>query len=116
MMEPTPIHFVSFYKEVSVNNSVWTIHKDGQVLAVADADGYNVLPFWSSRDRAVNFLNEVEEFEDFTPLEIPWALFKTKWVPDLVEKKMGAGVNWTGGGIECQADPEELVEGVRLQS
>jgi hypothetical protein len=116
MIEPTPIHFVSFCKEVSVSNSVWTIHKGGRVLAVADADGYNVIPFWSSRDRAVNFLNEVDGFEGFIPLEIPWGLFKIKWIPDLVEKKMVAGVNWTGSGIECQADPEELVEGVKSHS
>ena len=78
MMEPTPIHLVSFCKEVSVSNSVWTIHKDGQVLAVANADGYNVIPSWSSRDRVVNFLKEVDGFEAFTPLEIPLVLFKTK--------------------------------------
>lgn len=49
--------------------------KDDHVLAVADADGYNVMHFWSSRDREVNFLNEVDGFEGFTPLEIPWVLF-----------------------------------------
>jgi hypothetical protein len=116
MMEPTPIHFVSFCKEVSLSHSVWTIHKDGRVLAVADAEGFTAMPLWSSRDRAVNFLNEVDGFEGFIPLEIPWVLFKTKWIPDLVEKKMVAGVNWTGSGIECQADPEELVEGVKSHS
>jgi len=113
MMEATPIHFVSFCKEVSVSHSVWTIHKDGHVPSVADANGYYAMPFWSLRDRAVDFLKKVDDFEGFTPLEIPWDLFKTKWVPDLVEKKMVAGVNWTGRGIECRANPEELIEGVK---
>ena len=58
------------------------------------------------------FLKLVDEFEGCAPMEIPWTLFKTKWVPDLIEKKMVVGVNWTGGKVECQADPEELVAGI----
>lgn len=92
-MEATAIHLVSFCKEVSASHSVWTIHKDGHVPSVPDADGISAMPFWSSRNRAVDFLSEIDDFEGFIPLEIPWALFKTKWVSDLVEKRMVAGVS-----------------------
>ncbi len=112
-MEATPIHLASFFKEVSASHNVWTIHKDMHVPSVPDADGIYAMPFWSSEDRAISFLKEVDGFEGFTPLEIPWVLFKTKWIPDLIEKKMVAGVNWTGKEIECHANPEELIQGVK---
>ena len=99
-----------FCKEVSVSQSVWTIFKDGNVVAVTDSDGHHTIPFWSSRKRVVNYLKKVGEFEGFTPLEIPWYLFKDQWVSDLMEKKIIAGVNWTGSDFECQEGPDKLIE------
>ena len=62
------------------------------------------------KDRKSN--TQVDEFEGFTPLEIPWHLFKTKWVSDLKARNMMAGVNWTGSKIECQEEPDNLIEAV----
>ncbi|MFC1534859.1 DUF2750 domain-containing protein [Thermodesulfobacteriota bacterium] len=111
-MEPTPINIILFCKEVSTSQSVWTLFKDGNVVAVADLEGVNTIPFWSSCERVVNFLKKIDEFDVFTPLEIPWYLFKAKWVSDLKTKKMITGVNWTGSRFECQEEPDNLIETV----
>ncbi len=109
-MKVTPINLISFYKEIFTSKIVWTIVKDGNVVALTDSEGYDTIPFWSSRERVVNYLKKVDEFEGFTPLEIPWHLFKVKWVSDLIAKNMIAGINWTGSELECQEEPEKLIE------
>ena len=112
-MEPTPINIISFCKEVSTSKSVWTIFKDGNVVGVADLEGDTAVPFWSSRERVVNFFKKVDKFDGLTPLEIPWYLFKTKWVSDLKARNiMIVGVNWTGSKFECQEKPDNLIESV----
>lgn len=65
----------SFYREVSENGSVWTLHKDAHILKMKASDGMWSTPYWSTRERAVRFINYAQGYSDFLPLEIPIHVF-----------------------------------------
>lgn len=110
-MSVTPIDIEYFYREVEEANSVWTLHKDQRVLTILADDGSQAMPFWSTRERAMGFIANREDFEEFLPLEISLHLFLQVWLSDLNRKKVNIGVNWTGKtNIGCEASAKELID------
>ena len=105
----------TFYREASENGSVWTIHKDAHVVKIKDSEGNWSTPYWSKRERAVRFINNVEGYSDFLPLEIPMHVFLKVWLPDMKKDNRTLGINWTGATtLGLEMTPEELLRKVEL--
>lgn len=100
---------ISFYKELRQFQSVWTLSSDDGVPLITNNEGQHAMPLWSSRDRANNVLKKEENFAGFNLLEIPWELFKNKWISDLKKNKQLVAFNWLGGDQPAlEESPEEL--------
>jgi hypothetical protein len=100
---------ISFYKELTQFQSVWTFSSDDGIPSITNDEGQHAMPLWSSRDRANNVLKKEENFAGFNLLEIPWDLFRNKWIPDLKNKKFNVTLNWLGGDQPAlEESPEEL--------
>lgn len=105
----------TFYSEASKNGSVWTIHKDGDMVKIKDSEGNWSTPYWSKRERAVRFINNVEGYSDFLPLEIPMHVFLKVWLPNMKKDNRTLGINWTGPTtLGLEMTPEELLGKVEL--
>jgi hypothetical protein len=113
-MSVLSIDAISFCREVAKSQSVWTIMEDGAgPRAVKGTDGELAMPLWSSRDRVIRFIKNVKHFQNCHPLEIPWPLVVSRWVPRLDKDKIQVGINWTGiSPIGYEFTPEELVSNV----
>ena len=86
----------AFYREVARNHKVWTIRDTEGFPAPKTSDGTRAQPFWSSLSRAQRIVTTVPAYEGFTPVEISWAEFRDKWVPELERDGMKVGLNWSG--------------------
>jgi hypothetical protein len=52
-----------------------------------------------------------EDFEGCFPSEIPLNLLSRVWLPDLKQKKINIGVNWSGKtNTGCEASAEEMID------
>ena len=110
-MPVTIIDIEYFYTEAIEADSVWTLSKDQRSLTVLSDDGSRTMPFWSNRERVASFMANRDEFEGFSPLEIPLHVLFRVWLPDLNRKKVNIGVNWTGEtNIVCEASAEEMID------
>lgn len=115
-MNITSINATAFYKEASKTGSVWAIRDKRGIPTPTNADGEHAIPFWSTRERAINFLAKVEVYNNFTPLEIPWDIFVNSWVPGLTNDDLLVGLNWTGGNADgYETTPEELLGHIEVQ-
>ena len=109
-MPVIPIDIEYFYREAEEENSVWTLRKNEGVLTLLDDDGNQVMPLWSTRERAMGFIANREYFEEFFPLEISLHPFLQVWLSDLNRKKINIGVNWPGKtNIGCEASAKEII-------
>lgn len=90
------INAESFYKEVVFSGHVWTIQTDDGVPTFEDKNGNATIFLWSSRERVVRIVEKDSLFKGFKPLEIPWTLFASKWLPDFASNKFVFSLNWTG--------------------
>ena len=100
---------ISFYKELTQFQSVWTLSSDDGTPSITNDEGQHAMPLWSSRDRANNVLKKEKDFAGFNLLEIPLDLFRNKWIPDLIDKKFNVTLNWLGGDQPAlEESPEEL--------
>ena len=74
--EPVNITLAAFCKEVSRLGSVWTLYKDGSVIALVDeVEGHNVIPLWSKESRANAYLKKTGRHPGFKPVQINLPLF-----------------------------------------
>jgi hypothetical protein len=105
----------TFYREVSENGSVWTIHKDAHILKMKASDGMWSTPYWSTHERAVRFINNVERYSDFLPMKIPIHVFLKVWLPDMKKDNRTLGINWTGATtIALEMTPDEVLSNEEL--
>jgi hypothetical protein len=100
----------TFFKETSEKGSVWTIHKDAHILKIPDSDGNWCTPYWSTRERAVRFITNVERYSDFLPLEIRIEVFLNVWLPDMKKDNRTLGINWSGvTTVGLEMTPDEVL-------
>ncbi|MGD8985943.1 MAG: DUF2750 domain-containing protein, partial [Desulfobacteraceae bacterium] len=63
-----------------------------------------------TRERAVRFINNVEGYSDFLPMEIPIHVFLKVWLPDMKKENRTLGINWTGATtIALEMTPDEVL-------
>jgi len=60
------------------------------------ADGIRAMPFWSLKSRVDRIIETVPDYAGFEPVEIPLAVWRTLWLPDLSDKGARIGLNWAG--------------------
>ena len=85
----------SFYREVVLSGNVWTIQVGKGVRTFDDKKGKTRFYLWSSRDRVMRIIENEYSFQGNKPLEIPWVLFSTKWMPGLAELQFAFVLNWS---------------------
>jgi len=95
-MKTQSINAQSFYKEVVLSGNVWTIQVDKGVPTFDDEKGKSTFFVWSSRERVMRTIENENLFHGCKPLEIPWVLFSTKYLPDLAEQQLVFSLNWSG--------------------
>lgn len=86
----------TFYREVALHGSVWTIADTGGYPAPRTSSGQRAQPFWSLRSRAERVIATVPAYAGFAPEEISWSDFRDKWLTELAEEGLLVGVNWSG--------------------
>jgi Protein of unknown function (DUF2750) len=105
-----------FYREVAQSKAVWTVRDDSGFPAPLNADGKRAQPFWSSKSRVESVIAGASAYSGFTPVEISWADFETRWVPGLESDGILAGVNWSGSkATGYDIEPSALRENVRAR-
>lgn len=115
--EAVNITLAAFCKEVIRLGSVWTLYKDGSIMAIVDDEGQKVIPLWSKESRTSAYLKKTGRHPGFTLVQINLSLFLSVWVKDLKAKGVTeAGINWSGAYLECQATIEEVAEGLKKES
>ena len=95
-MKTKSISAKSFYGEVVSSGNVWTIQIDKGVPTFDDKKGKSRFFVWSARDRVIRTIENENLFKGCRPLEIPWVLFSTKYLPDLAEQQLVFILNWSG--------------------
>jgi hypothetical protein len=104
----------AFYREVAATRVVWTIRDDGGFPAPLNLSGERAQPFWSSRSRVERIIKNVPAYSEFSPYEISWDDFRSRWAPGLTNDGVLVGVNWSGQrAVGYDVEPEELVRCVQ---
>lgn len=86
----------AFYRDVARNHKVWTIRDEQGFPAPKTTDGTRTQPFWSSLSRAQRIVKTVPAYKGMWPVEISWAQFCDRWLPELERDGMKVGLNWSG--------------------
>ena len=86
----------AFYVEALREGLVWGIKDAGGFPAPLAADGIRAMPFWSLKSRVDRIIETVPDYAGFEPVEIPLAVWRTLWLPDLSDKGARIGLNWAG--------------------
>ena len=89
-------HASAFYREVASSEVVWSIRDLAGFPAPIGSDGARAMPFWSSESRALNIIQSVPAYSDFTPVAIEWSTFCERWIPGLSKDGLLVGLNWSG--------------------
>lgn len=102
-----PLQAADFYREVADARSLWTVRDAGGFPAPLNAAGLRVQPFWSSRARVEEIIEELSDTAAFIPVEISWEEFRTLWVPGLKQDGILMGLNWSkteAAGADMEPD------------
>ena len=103
----------AFYREVAQSRSVWTIRDEQGFPAPKGTDGKRAQPFWSSRARVERIIKTIPGYSEFTPHEISWADFVSRWVPGLSRDEILVGLNWTGSrALGHDLEPDQVRDAV----
>lgn len=103
----------AFYREVARERAVWTLEDAEGYPTPKNSEGTYVLPMWSSRSRAERIIKNVPVYSAFEPALFSWELFRDTVVPDLEEKEMKVGVNWSGQRlVGYDIEPASVVRSV----
>ncbi len=86
----------AFYRDVARTHTLWTIRDAGGYPAPKTSDGTRAQPFWSTLSRAQRTIATVPAYRGFVPVEISWAEFVERWLPELERDGMKVGLNWSG--------------------
>jgi hypothetical protein len=104
----------AFYREVAATRVVWTIRDDGGFPAPLNHSGERAQPFWSPRSRVEWIIKNVPAYSRFSPYEISWDDFRSRWASGLTNDGVLVGVNWSGQrAVGYDVGPEELVRCVQ---
>jgi hypothetical protein len=85
----------AFYQEVAQNRRLWSI-KDAAGFPAPETPRGRTMPFWSSLARVERIIESVPAYAGFSPVELTWDDFRSRWLPGLERDGLRAGVNWTG--------------------
>ena len=104
----------AFYRDVATTRLVWTIRDEGGFPAPMTSSGQRAQPFWSSRSRVERIIKSVPAYSRFTPFEVTWDDFRSKWAPGLANDGLLVGLNWSGlDAVGYDLEPGRLVECVQ---
>jgi len=103
-----------FYRDVARNRRVWTVRDASGFPAPKNSRGVRAQPFWSSRSRVERIINNVPAYRGFELVEITWEEFRDHDLPDLAEKGMEVGINWSGkGATGYDVEPRSVLEAIK---
>ncbi len=112
-MTPTPDEVLrTFCAEVAEGDAVWTAWTDRSISLFSSADGEQVVPFWSTKERCAHFIAARPDLQSCSPVQIPWQLFRQVWVTSTIPAGADLGINWVGSEQDCLATRDEVVAGV----
>jgi len=86
----------AFYRDVARKHKMWTIRDEQGFPAPKTSDGARAQPFWSSLSRAQRIVATVPAYKGMWPVEISWAQFCDRWLPELERNDTKVGLNWSG--------------------
>ncbi|HEU4699375.1 MAG TPA: DUF2750 domain-containing protein [Gemmatimonadales bacterium] len=97
----------AFYRDVAAHQRLWTVRDGAGFPAPLDAGGRRVLPFWSTHSRVQRILKGVPAYRLHEPVELTWAEFRDRWLPELDRQGLYVGVNPSGAratGLALEPD------------
>ncbi|MCU4675495.1 DUF2750 domain-containing protein [Catenovulum sp. 2E275] len=104
---------LGFYREVAAQRQIFTIADEQGIPTPKGAEDEQVMPFWSSEDKALSFINQNSGYQAFKPLAIEWDTFSDKWVAGIANDDLLVGLNWQQADAEnCVTEIELLLKGV----
>lgn len=102
----------AFYVEAARAGSVWTVRDEGGFPSPMNGEGVRAMPFWSLRTRAERVISTVAAYRGFSPVEVPLAEFRERWLPGLAKDAVRVGVNWSGErAVGYDLEPEDIEKG-----
>ena len=84
-----------FYEQVATEGRLFTFRDDGHLL-IFPKDGYEVIPYWSSRSRVERVKEQHPKYREWAVDEICLKDFLSDLAPRLQADGMRVGVNWSG--------------------
>jgi len=98
-----------FYREVAKNRVLWTVRDESGFPAPLNSSGKRAQPFWSSLSHVQKIISRIPAYGGFTPFEISWADFESRWIPGLARDGILAGINWSGvSATGYDVEPEHV--------
>jgi len=94
-MSISAAHADTFYREVKRAGTVWAVRDDAGFPA-AQSDGHRVMPFWSSENRVLRVVEQVDAYRHFKVVSIPLDEWRQRWLPSLAKDGLKVGLNWSG--------------------
>lgn len=102
----------TFSTEVQPSQLLWALQdKKSEDWVVLDSLNYEkteVMPLWSSEERAAQHCTE--EWADYIPTAITVADWLEFWINDLLEDGVIIGLNWLGDDNDCEIDLPEFTQ------
>lgn len=86
----------AFFKEVAESGTVWTIRDEGGFPTSTNAAGETTLPFWSTKSRAQNVIDNVSSYQNFRTEPLALTNFIEAWLPGMKDDGLFVGLNWYG--------------------
>lgn len=89
-------HRAAFRREAPREGRVFTIRDAEGYCVTKAADGTRAIPFWSKESRARKVVGQVAAFGDFEIVPVELDDWLGRWLPDLEQDGVLAGINWAG--------------------
>lgn len=84
----------NFYHRVAENDCLYTLIDDSGIPTPADSSGQKTMPFWSSEQKALEFVSNNPSFAGFKPYPVDWQTFQDKWFAGIVADDLMVGIDW----------------------
>ena len=95
-MTVSAAHASAFFSEATSHGAVFAIRDTEGFPAPVNGDGDRAMPFWSRRSRAKRVIDAVPAYAVFEVVELPIAVFVSRWLPSLERDGLQVGLNWSG--------------------
>ena len=110
-MSTVALQYDKFKQQVAEEGKVFTFTIEGEYL-VFPVRGQEVIPFWSSRRRAVMVQKSHQEYQRYEITEMGLDEF-IQWFPKLAKEGIYIGTNWSGNRLEgYDVSTQELQAGI----